>query len=156
MPCPLRGRLWTFMNRCFFLKNCVSTFVKYYVFSLVYSRPQRAGMWRNPSSLSGEFAHGSKPPPLTRVAQIGLGRGCYVPGPDGTESQIFSRSARPNMPFCHMTTNFLFYVYFFSWMQTRQPVSRAFWKVNGSRHFFWEASEVHFNCEVRAKYSNFG
>ena len=29
-------------------------------------------MWRRPSRLSGEIASGSKPPPLTRVARIGL------------------------------------------------------------------------------------
>ena len=44
--------------------------------SLVPSRPRlrRLWMWRDLPSLSGEFALGSKSPPLTRKARIGLRR----------------------------------------------------------------------------------
>ena len=41
--------------------------------SLGPSRPRRSRMWRHLLSLSGKFALGSKPPPVTRIAPTGLG-----------------------------------------------------------------------------------
>ena len=41
--------------------------------SLVPGSSRRFRRWRHLSSLSGKFALGSKPPPLTRVARTGLG-----------------------------------------------------------------------------------